>query len=481
MANQASPIESTDHVEFSPLEQAGRSALFDVLRGIALLGIILMNIEWFNQPFSAFFYTQNGLFGIDHVTGWFVKVFIEGKFYKLFALLFGVGFAILFMRAERAQRPFSRWFMRRMFILLIIGLIHLWLLWPGDILHSYAFSGMLLVAVLHMKRQSLHSTEERNRYFLKLAAILFGFQLCVMSLVGFFYGAYADTSVQNGAKQESQAIQLQIEQALEGFEQQVAGTDGLFELPEEFDYADGEDFFSEENQIKSEVLQRKTEIVDIHNESWMLKNASYWELVEFRMREYWFLFLMLPFASLLMFLPMFLLGYLLLATGILQKPEEHIPVLKGFATVGLLIGLPLNICGLLIGSHWAAANDMMLVAISESIRMIGEMFVTMGYLGLITLLFQRASWQKILSVFAPMGRMSLTNYLLQTVILTSLFYGYAGSMFGEISRAPQMLVVTAVFLSQMVLSYWWMRAFRFGPIEWLWRSLSYGKRQPFRR
>ena len=95
-------------------------------------------------------------------------------------------------------------------------------------------------------------------------------------------------------------------------------------------------------------------------------------------------------------------------------------------------------------------------------------------------LLTHEKWQKRLAVFAPMGRMALTNYIMHSIVLTSIFYGYAGGYFGEISRAPQMLLVLAIIIFQLLFSRWWLSSYAFGPLEWLWRCLSYKKLQPMR-
>jgi uncharacterized protein len=103
-----------------------------------------------------------------------------------------------------------------------------------------------------------------------------------------------------------------------------------------------------------------------------------------------------------------------------------------------------------------------------------------GYLGLIIRLIQSKRWRKFLSKFIPLGRMALTNYIMQTVILICIFHGYAGGLFGKISRAPQMWFIVPILIFQIYYSKWWLKTFRFGPLEWAWRSLAYKKWQPMK-
>jgi uncharacterized protein len=96
------------------------------------------------------------------------------------------------------------------------------------------------------------------------------------------------------------------------------------------------------------------------------------------------------------------------------------------------------------------------------------------------LLLGSPAWSAQLNKFAPMGRMALTNYIMQTVILAAIFHGYAGGLFGQVARAPQMLIVIAILVIQLYFSTWWLNRYRFGPLEWLWRSLTYMSLQPMR-
>ena len=134
-SDQAVPVAA---VELAPVAESQRIDVLDVLRGFALIGILMMNIEWFNRSIAVLTAPDLGLRDFDHAAGFLVKVFVEGKFYKLFSLLFGMGFAVMLLRAEEAGRPFIAWFARRAGVLLLIGLAHSVFLWTGDILHDYA-------------------------------------------------------------------------------------------------------------------------------------------------------------------------------------------------------------------------------------------------------------------------------------------------------------------------------------------------------
>ena len=122
----------------APVTERSRIDVMDILRGFALIGIAFMNIDWFNRSTTELRSFDESLVGLDHAVGWLIRAFIEGKFYKLFALLFGMGFAVMLIRAREVGKPFVAWFTRRMLVLMCIGLAHNTLLWDGDILHDYA-------------------------------------------------------------------------------------------------------------------------------------------------------------------------------------------------------------------------------------------------------------------------------------------------------------------------------------------------------
>jgi uncharacterized protein len=146
----AEPAPSADAVAFAPLAGNQRIEALDVVRGFALLGIFLMNIEWFNRPFAAF---GEGIprdaTGLDWLAGMFVAYFVAGKFWTIFSLLFGMGFAVMLVRAERAGREFVKVYLRRILALAVFGAVHFVYIWDGDILFSYAVGALALLIVLY--------------------------------------------------------------------------------------------------------------------------------------------------------------------------------------------------------------------------------------------------------------------------------------------------------------------------------------------
>ena len=173
--------------QLTPIGNNNRIQVMDLLRGFALIGILFMNIEWFNRPVSllgTFDYQQTGL---DWTSSWLVKVFIEGKFYKLFSLLFGMGFAVMLIQAQQKQRPFGAWFIRRMLALFLFGMAHASFFWGGDILHDYAVAGLLLGFVFILRKEKF-AKYNHPITFLKVGSWLLLFPLLITLCVALVFG-----------------------------------------------------------------------------------------------------------------------------------------------------------------------------------------------------------------------------------------------------------------------------------------------------
>ena len=176
----------------TPIAPNQRISALDILRGFALIGILLMNIEWFNRPIlsSGTFVVE--LSGVDHAVGWLIQCFVEGKFYKLFALLFGMGFAVMMTQAIHKDKPFAAWFTRRMCVLFVFGLLHMFFVWQGDILHAFAFTGLLMLGFIHLLRTSYLQKYNNPKSILTLALWWLSIPILLASLVGVGFGVFVD-------------------------------------------------------------------------------------------------------------------------------------------------------------------------------------------------------------------------------------------------------------------------------------------------
>lgn len=510
----------------APIAISQRIDAMDILRGLALVGILLMNIEWFNRAMVSLGSQDSSLTGLDHAVGWLVRCFVEGKFYKLFALLFGMGFAVMLIRAKEADRPFGAWFSRRMLVLIIFGLLHMVFLWGGDILHDYGFAGLLLLGWVTLLKKPRFKKYDNPKSFFKLSVVWLTVPILLSVLTGIGFGLSNDTEDLTAQWQEQiqvaervKAINLendtlsqqdregQGEAELTAAESAISGIttvegDAASELMTNVDSTQAKsaasaalvkptnDMAEEELELSAEelielqaqaiVAQQAEMQSDVDEEVRAFTAGSYWQATEYRLNFAFFMLMFsVPFAFSLL-LPIFILGYWLVSSGIMKNYQQHAAAFMIIAYVGVGIGLVLETGGLLVAQHPVANQVMLLQGVGQTLFFIGQFVMTVGYFGLIMRLLTHKQWHKCLSIFTPMGRMALTNYIMHSVILTTIFYGYAGGYFGEISRAPQMLLVFAIVVFQLLFSRWWLNNYAFGPLEWLWRCLSYKKLQPIR-
>lgn len=490
----STPVEK----KLTPLSGNNRIQVMDLLRGFALIGIIMMNIEWFNRPVSALMSFDYSLTGFDWASSWLVKVFVEGKFYKLFSILFGMGFAIMLVRAQEADRKFGAWFTRRMLALFVFGMAHLIFLWGGDIIHDYAVGGLFLLGFVLLLRTKKLAKFNKPATFAKV-----GFSLLLMPLFGLlFFSIYSGTTSDNTTITDDWQKEISINQKFDVLLQQekdnptvltvtdetvideeITSTDESI-TPESAVEETDEESMSDEELIAHKAQQRFDRKMKRENrldkEIIAFTEGSYIEATQYRAQSAIKALANTPTFAFFVCLPLFMVGYWLVASGRMKNPDQH----QGFFSVmcwgGLSIGLLLSIAGAFISLHPAAkaANEIKMAG--GVIFYYGQFVLCAGYIGMFVKLATKSWFLKGFSWLASLGKMALTNYITHSIILTSIFYGYAGGMFGQIARGQQMLIVVAVIFAQVVFCTLWLKFFRFGPLEWLWRSITYMKLQPMR-
>ena len=405
-----------DSNRLAPTQQ--RLEHFDVLRSFALLGILLVNFEWFTRPIQAIVLgVEPGLSGLDAGTDWLIRALAEGKFYPLFSMLFGAGFALMLERAEARQTPFWGLYLRRLLILLVFGAAHMLLVWAGDILLVYALSAFVMV--LLFRRTPTHRLWKWGLAFIAVPMLLM------------WMGTLAI-----GVSQGDPELHAQI---MSGFEADAVA-----------------------------LHNRVAAAAEIHaNGSWTDNVGQRLDDARFTLAN--FAFWVPPILG------YFLLGRWLIGTERLLRPQQHRLFFRRWRSRGLILGLPLALLGasLLYGANWSIPTPQ--VALGMTATTIGALLLSLAYLSLVTLGTER------LRFLAPAGQMALTNYLCQSLFWTWTFYGHGLGLWGQMPRAWHPLAVVLFFAVQVVFSHFWLRHFRFGPAEWLWRSLTYLQRQPMRR
>lgn len=396
---------------FTPTTE--RIDALDSTRGFALVGILFVNMLVFATPGTLPFLTV-GQPPEDRLLLAAIMVFIESKFFSLFSLLFGMGFGLQWLKAEHKGTAFVPFFRRRLFFLGIFGLLHILLLWEGDILLLYALVGLLLIPFRNAQPKTL------RRWIIGLI----GVPVVLYSVV--FVGLLIARS-----------------------------------LPD----------------VGAEIARADVEIVQRFNEAAQTTSAtydtgSYGELLSLRLGSAigtaFLLTTRVPTV-----LAMFLVGLYCGKTGILTNLAQHIPLLRRVRLIGLTVGLSISLA---IGIATLIAPPTVTFIAAFFNQALAGPLLGLGYGAAFVLFALNPASRPLTRPLAAYGRMALTNYLLQSVIATTLFYGYGGALIGDVTRWGAMGIAVAIHVFLIILSMVWLRTFRYGPMEWLWRTLSYGRR-----
>jgi len=174
---------------------------------------------------------------------------------------------------------------------------------------------------------------------------------------------------------------------------------------------------------------------------------------------------------------MFLLGYWFVRTGVMEHPEQHLPLFRKLATVGLPIGVGLGIVGSLIATQQTPGMERDPYQTATALLMIGNLPACLGYMSMLVLmLHSRGPFSKV-AVLAPLGRMALTNYLTQSFVIAFVLFGVGPglALAGKIGTTALLAIVVVTYAAQLVFSRWWLGRFAYGPMEWVWRALTYGR------
>jgi uncharacterized protein len=390
-----------------PVSLSERILFIDVLRGMALFGILAANMRAFFAPLDAY-----GYIGVlfhsraDVLAQFLIDAFIQTKFISIFSFLFGMGFAIQMSRAEARGARFLRFYPRRLLALALFGLIHGILIWAGDILLTYAVSGAILLLFRNRQQKTL----------LWWAGSLFALPFVVSTV---FLGLYFSR------------------------------------------------FRPHWMEPKPPDMQKLYAVIHIYAHGTVRQIlAQNW--VEWKEQ--------LPLTLFAIYATgLFLLGMWVWRAGIVQRLEQYQPLLQRVCVWCLAIGLPVNIfVGIVravvppgVVSLWAFS--------AQLVALLGGHILSAGYVSGLALLFLRDDWRPMLLPFAAVGRMALTDYLMQSVVCTFFFYHYTTGLHGRVGPVLGLLVTVILYAAQVVFSNWWLQRYRFGPMEWLWRGLTYGK------
>ena len=397
-----------------PIQRTDRLLHLDVLRGFALFGILLVNFEWFTRSTQTMLLgSATEVEGLGGLSSWLIEWLAESKFFPLFSMLFGMGFAIMMRRAQTKGRPFVRVYLRRLIALALFGLLHAALIWSGDILFMYAVIAFIMILFFR-------NTPTRRLWKWAMACWLVPLVFTTSSAV-LFHVLPENHEIREEAIQEIiadyEALQSRIETG---------------------------EYIHQFGTYRENIGQRLEDLKVI-----LTGFAIFW----------------IP-----MVLGYFLFGRWLIESEFMIRPDLHIQRIKRWQWAGLSIGLVLSFAAIpLIREGHYALPDWRL-AWGVSLYVIGSIALALAYLALVTRNSHR------LQFLAPAGRMALTNYLLQSLFWTTVFYGYGLGLWGRIPHAAYIPLSVIFFTLQIAFSHWWMKRHRYGPLEWLWRVLTYLRR-----
>lgn len=429
-----------------PVADTERLPLIDILRGVALLGILLINIPGFAMPqyYSEAFRSnpRDGNFWLHA----FITVFWEGKMRALFGMVFGAGVLLFTAKKEALGRPVTGLFYRRMFWLLLFGLIHAHLLlWEGDILYFYAICGMIVFLFRNMRARHL-------ALFVPVVAILdFGVYATYYSQIRSQHIAYGEAVVARDAGAELTGDQAT---ALTGWRELEKSI-----IPNREDAAENTrkmkgDYASVAGYIRPLALDFQTKYLPIS----------------------------IPDSVALM-----LFGMALLKWGFLGGKWSRRTYWR-LVALGYGLGLPLVVYSFYYTTIHNPTMEAALVHMDTQpipwVRLIypfQRLLLVMAHASLIILIFQGKWLGNLGRRFAAVGKMAFTNYITHTLICSLVFFGYGLNYFAEMEYYQIYVLALGIWIFQLILSPWWLDRFQFGPLEWLWRSLTYWKVQPFRR
>ena len=429
-------MEPLTNNELKPTLKHARINALDVIRGIALLGILLMNINGMGLPFS---YEDPSVLG--HTEGlnyrvWFAnELFFEGTMRGLFTILFGAGVILLTSRLLEKGAGISTAdvYYRRTVWLFIFGLVNSWLfLWDGDILYAYGLFGFFLFPFRNLPVKNL----------LFIAGVLISIGI-VWDISDYHKTKNLKIEAEHAmfAKESGATLDIKAEKAIAQWEEKSTK-----KTPEEI-----QEHIAGMQGNYFEIMQNKAEEV-VWMQTWFQYRYGAWDILSF------------------MFLGMAFFKMRLL------HGERSVKFYLLLAVIGYALGVSVNIYEVMLIT--ASNFDPLTLIEAHQTYSVGRLFVTLGHIGLFMLFIKSSILGFLQRGLAAVGRMALSNYLMHSIITSIVFLGFG--LYGQLERYELYYVVFSIWILQLIISPIWLKHFQFGPFEWLWRSLTYGKKQPFK-
>ena len=429
--------------EALPVSSAERYFTVDVLRGFALLGILAMNIVSFGWPWPAYGDpTRGGGFqGLDRAIWFFNHLVFEEKMMTIFSMLFGAGLVLMDTRALARGASVRGVYYRRVLWLLAIGLVHSYFIWVGDILVLYAQCGLLLYFFRNLRPPTLI-----------IAGTL---ALLILVPIDLGFASLADASRAAAKRVEAQ---------------KQAG-----QIPSPRDERLARSWNEEFSAWVEPAAEQQKKTWDREIEAY---RGTYRGIVKFRAP---FVFFVQTILTLFFGLIFAATGRMLIGMGLMKlgvfSGERSREFYIGMVVLGYGIGLPLMVFDAVELIRHDFSHEYGLHG-GKFYNSYGSVVVALGHVGLLILIVKSGALHWLTRRLAAVGRMALSNYLTHSIVCTTLFYGYGFGLFGRINRTGLAGIVISIWVAQLLYSPVWLKYFRFGPAEWLWRSLTYGRPQP---
>jgi uncharacterized protein len=412
--------------------QVKRIQSIDVLRGIALLGLPTMNIIHFSMPEAAYMnpYVFKADAFLNHVVFSFFNVFSDQKFMGLFTLLFGASLLLLRDKNEQRGSNSAVNHYSRMFLLLLLGILHFWFIWSGDVLMFYAIVGMVLFPLAKLP-----------------AHVLFAISSVFLTLT-LYCIHIPNVTIEN------------------------MGEEGFSDIAEL--YAPDESYIASHKAL---MLGTYAETMSVHRDDEIEseaidENEEFSQQVENASQVFGSLGLFILFKI----ITMVTLGMALFKTNIIQGDQSS-RFYKNLAIFGIGIGGLITIMGLVL-NYLQGWNIQSYFSYTMLLKELGSVLMTLGYVGFFIYLIKSRVMAFVWKALANVGQMALTNYLSQSIICAFIFYGAGLGLFGSVSRLELLPIIVGIWITQIIISVLWLKFFMQGPIEWLWRSMSSVKFSP---
>ena len=398
--------------KLAPVLKKNRVEILDVIRGFAIFGIIIANIQsWSGYKFIPFeMLAILPYYDYNETLKYLFMFFIDTKFYTLFSLLFGIGFYLQFNKQRENQAPFMKTYRKRLGLLMMFGAIHSFF-WSGDILLIYGAVGLIFVFFRILKPKTIF----------------------VLSIILYFIWLAYDI---------------------------------VFAL-----------FFPEVMNYPSTAYKTYPDITPLEMTA-IFQNGSFLEVLQTNWHNLYYRYIdLIPSGRLTKVLALFLLGFYLMSIDYFNAYARSFKLFVLFFVLGVIFTYYSYEIG---GSMAMFSHDLKNVAY-KALAVSGQIFLALSYIHVLAILDEKAFFKKFFHLFAYVGRMSFTSYLMHTLFGYLIFYPFFGELFGTMGIIQITILALLLYAIQIIFSYVWLKYFAFGPLEWVWKCLTYSKVFPILR